>query len=430
MNAGKATLLVVDDNPSNRDLLSRRLQRAGFDVVTAQGGAEALARVGTGSVDLVLLDVMMPGMSGLEVLARLRETHSVTELPVIMVTAKSDSEDVVEALGRGANDFVAKPIDFPVVLARVQAQLRTRAAAQASPGPPLGAPALPAEPDSPAQVAPGVVLGRYRLESRIGGGNFGTVYRARHLDLDQAVAVKVLAPTLGTGKDALARFRREGISACRVRHPNAVTVLDFDVTERGVAYLVMELLEGWSLDRELLRGRLGVGRAARVLVPVCGALAEAHRQGVVHRDVKPANIFLHRVGGSEVPKILDFGIAKIASDAALSQHLTLDGSLVGTPAFMAPERFRNQAYGPPSDVYSIGVTLYQALSGRLPFVPESQDPLALVALHAAEEPPPLEAGLGLPEAVVRLVAATLAKRPEERPTAEEVARALAAAAGT
>jgi CheY-like chemotaxis protein len=430
---GRPTLLVVDDVPSNRDLLSRRLLRAGFDVLTAQDGKDALARVETGLVDLVLLDIMMPGMSGLEVLTRLRERYSVTDLPVIMVTAKSESEDLVDALGRGANDYVTKPVDFPVVLARVQAQLRTLAAARAGAGatPPRGLHAvrLPPEPESAAHVVPGVVLGgRYRIESKVGGGNFGTVYRALHLDLDRPVAVKVLAPSLGTDAEALARFRAEGISACRVRHPNAVTVVDFGVSDRGVAYLAMELLEGWTFEEELLRGRVTVRRAAQVLVPICGALAEAHRSGVVHRDVKPANIFLHREAAGEVPKILDFGIAKLASDAALSRHLTLDGSLVGTPAYMAPERFRNRAYGPPSDVYSLGVTLYQALSGRLPFLAETSDALALVALHTDEPPPPLGPELQLPRAVVRLVELALAKEPEERPTAEDVARVLAASA--
>lgn len=411
MNPG--TLLVVDDNPANRDLLSRRLERKGFSVLEADGGQRALDILSTLHVDLVLLDIMMPGIPGLEVLKRVRKTRSAAELPVIMVTARTDSEDIVEALGLGANDYVTKPIDFPVVLARVQAHLRTRRAA------------TPAGP-----IQSGLVLaGRYRLESKIGGGNFGAVYQATHLELEQEVAVKVLSAGVGTDPEALARFRREGVSACRVKHANAVSVLDFGATDGGVAYLVMELLEGRSLEQEMREhGPLSPARCAEVLVPVCGALAEAHRCGIVHRDVKPSNIFLHRTPRGEVPKVLDFGIARIVGESAVAQSLTVEGTLVGTPAYMAPERFRDQACGAPSDVYSLGVSLFELLTARLPFMPEQHDPMALAMMHATQAPPSLLAlnprvGPSL-EAVVR---AALRKLPEQRPTAEEMGRDLAAA---
>jgi DNA-binding response OmpR family regulator len=180
MDAGERTLLVVDDSPANRDLLSRRLERKGFRVIVAEDGQRALDILATSRVDLVLLDVMMPGMTGLEVLRKLRETRAPSALPVVMVTARTESEDVVEALEAGANDYVMKPIDFPVVLARVKAQLRMR-----SPQGPEHA-----EPQAPSQVGPGSVLaGRYRIEARIGTGSFGAVFRATHLELQHAVAV-------------------------------------------------------------------------------------------------------------------------------------------------------------------------------------------------------------------------------------------------
>ncbi|HSD27809.1 MAG TPA: response regulator, partial [Vicinamibacteria bacterium] len=246
-----ATILVVDDLPANRELMSRRLERSGFRVVCAASGPEALDLLKRGPVDLVLLDIMMPGMTGFEVLKTVRLARSPAALPVIMVTAKTDSEDVVEALSLGANDYVTKPVEYPVALARIRAHLGVREAARA------GA-SRAVEPQSPAQVVPGTVLdGRYRLDTLIGGGSFGTVFRARHLELDREVAVKVLATSAGTDPEALARFRREGASACRVHHPNAVAVLDFGVNQGGVAYLVMELLHGHSLEKELeLKTRL------------------------------------------------------------------------------------------------------------------------------------------------------------------------------
>jgi CheY-like chemotaxis protein len=416
-----ATILVVDDLLANRDLMVRRLERSGFRVLSAASGPEALEVLKNAPVDLVLLDIMMPGMTGFEVLKTVRLSRSPAALPVIMVTAKTDSEDVVEALSLGANDYVTKPVDYPVALARIRKELGIRQAARAEATPSV-------EPRSPAQAVPGTVLGgRYLLDTLIGGGSFGTVFRAHHLELDRDVAVKVLATSAGTDPEALARFQREGKSACRVQHPNAVAILDFGVNEGGVAYLVMELLEGRSLEKELEeQGQVTPRRCAEIVVPVCAALGAAHTAGVVHRDIKPSNVFLHQTPQGEMPKILDFGIAKLSGEAAIGQSLTVDGSLLGTPAYMAPERFRRGPYGPKSDVYSVGVMLYEMLSGRLPFVPGSADPLALVAMQAEEDPPPLRLRCpGVSAALEALVRTALDRNPEERPTADRLGRRLA-----
>jgi CheY-like chemotaxis protein len=415
------TILVVDDLPANRDLMVRRLERSGFKVLAAGSGPEALDLVRRGNVDMVLLDIMMPGMTGIDVLRTLRATRSPAALPVIMVTAKTDSEDVVEALSLGANDYVTKPVDYPVALARIQTHLRTTQALRVEA-------AAAVEPKSPAQAVPGSVLGgRYRLEEPIGGGSFGTVFRARHLELGRDVAVKILATSAGTDPEALARFRREGDSACRVQHPNAVAVFDFAVNPGGVAYLVMELLSGHSLEKELEeRGPLSPVRCAEIVVPVCAALAAAHAAGVVHRDVKPSNVFLHRTPTGEVTKILDFGIAKLAAESAIGQSLTIDGSLLGTPAYMAPERFRRGPLTPKSDVYSVGAMLYEMLAGRLPFIPSSSDPLALVAMQAEEDPPPLRLRRSDVSAQLEaVVLQALARNPDLRPSADQLARRLA-----
>jgi CheY-like chemotaxis protein len=410
------TILVVDDHPDNRELLMRRLEREGFRVLGAESGPQALDQVKSGPVSLILLDVMMPGMNGIEVLQAVREDHSASALPVIMVTAKAQSEDVVEALGNGANDYVTKPIDFPVALARIQAQLRIRR-------PPADDEVMDAR-----DLRPGLVLdGRYRLEGRVGAGNFGTVYKARHLELDHTVAVKVLQSSAITDPDAMTRFRREGVTACRVRHPNAVGVLDFGITSRGIAYLVMELLAGYALEDEMKGGRvLPLGRSLRIVAAVCEALAVAHRAGIVHRDIKPGNVFLHQAGGQEVPKVLDFGIAKIAGAAALQQRVTLEGWIVGTPVYMAPERFGPQEITGEADVYSAGIMLYQMLTGRLPFDAES-DPLAVAMKHKHEAPPRLRAlRPDAPAAVEEAILSALRKHPGQRPTAAQFAALLQA----
>jgi CheY-like chemotaxis protein len=413
-----ASVLVVDDSPENRDILARRLQRNGFRVIEADCGPAALELLEREAIDLVLLDIMMPGMNGLEVLRILRQTRPAHELPVIMATARSESEDMVEALGLGANDYVTKPLDFPVVLARIQAQLRARR------------PPTPEMRLDPKQIGPGTVLGsKYRLDARLGSGSFGSVYRARHLDLESDVAVKVLQAGVLEGGEALSRFRREGISACRVKHPNAVTILDFAI-QGGLAYLVMELLEGHSLHDELnLHGVLPPARALEIALPVCDALAEAHRMGIVHRDIKPSNIYLTRTSRGEVPKVLDFGIAKIAGDA--DKTLSQAGTIIGTVAYMAPERFRGGPVDGKTDVYSLGVTLYQMLAGRTPFTAASKSPMALAALHMSEPARALvEVAPDVSPSLDAAVQQALRKDPQQRPTAEEFAANLARAAGS
>jgi serine/threonine protein kinase/CheY-like chemotaxis protein len=420
MRLSDYTVLVVDDVEGNRDLVARRLQREGFVVVQADSGRAALDVLKTTKVDLVLLDVMMPGMSGLEVLREIRTTTATARLPVIMATAQTDSKDVVAALDAGANDYVTKPIDFPVLNARVQVALRTRHKKTLPP------PARTFEP------VPGEVIGqRYRLADKIGEGGFGVVFRAVHTELKRDVAIKVLHPRFSSGS-LIGRFRLEGMHACRVQHPNALHVLDSGVTDDGIAFLAMELLAGHSLEQEMLNGPVPYVRCAEILAPVCEALAAAHAAGIVHRDIKPANIFLHRGPSGEIPKVLDFGIARLIGDVANDIRITLDGSLVGTPAYIAPERFLNQPYDGKSDVYAIGILIHQMLCGSLPFASASRGPVlesvALALMHTEEPALTLrQRDPRVPEALDALITRALAKDPGERPSAGELAVKLVGA---
>ena len=420
------TILVVDDNEWNRDLLSRRLKRKGYATLTAEDGSVALDVVARQPVDLILLDIMMPGLSGVDVLRHLRQSHSAQDLPIIMATAKDGSGDMVEALDAGANDYVTKPLDFPVVLARVQAQLRSKVPARSrGTGGSVGIPAVGA-------CKPGaVVAGKYRLDRAIGSGSYGTVFQGLHLDLQRPVAVKVLQRAFEPGSEELRRFQREGISACRIRHPNAVEVLDFGVTAEGIAFLVMELLEGRSLADEIVEsGTLSPLRCAEILKPICGVLGEAHRVGIIHRDIKPANIFLHSTRRGEVVKVLDFGIARVNDDPSL-YRLTIDNSILGTPAYMAPERFSGEECDGKSDVYSLGIMLFQMLTGKLPFGEEKG--LSLIAIasrHLREAPLGVRAlRPELPWTVEALLHQTLERDGEARPSAELLYREFAMSLG-
>ncbi len=415
------TILLVDDNEVGRLTCSRFLERNGYLVVEAEDGERALDQLQRVRPNLVVLDVMMPGMDGFEVLEKIRKDRSAELLPVIMATARDQSGDVVRAFELGANDYVTKPVDFPVLLVRIEAQLRSRLADDSAPLEGVS---------SVTEVGLGTLLeGKYRLESLIGRGNFGEVYRATQLALDRAVAVKLLNADVEPGSGEMERFRQEGIAACQIDHPNAVEVLDLSFTASGIPYLVMELLRGHSLAEELKRkGRLPPSRCVEILSPVCEVLSLAHGMGIIHRDVKPPNIFMHWSKYGEIVKVLDFGIAKLAGDQSAKKELTPEGGILGTPVYLAPERMTGVPSDGKSDVYSVGVMLYEMLSGQPPFSDPEGGPFQVIKMHLTDPPPPL-AGLcpELPPEVAALVHEALDKEPEARPTAAALARDFSAA---
>jgi eukaryotic-like serine/threonine-protein kinase len=285
-----------------------------------------------------------------------------------------------------------------------------------------------APPPPPSQDEPhGVLDGKYELANLIGHGGFGVVYQGRHLVLDRPVAIKLMRPTdPSTTKDA-ERFRLEGISACRVDHPNAVVVHDAGVTRQGMLYLVMELLEGRSLRSELaVEKRLSIAQCLRISERVSSVLATAHAKGVVHRDIKPDNIFLH-IGpeGSEIVKVVDFGIAKLMHDVYSSLN-TGRGMMIGTPEYVSPERLLSRPYDGRADVYALGCTMFEMLTGRSPFLVNREAPWLVAAAHIGDTPPQL-IGLEptLPTELAALVHATLEKDPSDRPTAAELNMHLA-----
>lgn len=416
--AQASTILIADDDETNRRLLGTYLRKQGFEIEAVGSGQEAIDAVKRGGIDLLLLDVMMPGMSGLDALVLIRQTHSAFELPIIMVTARSESEDVVAALELGANDYVAKPFDLPVLRARITARLRIQHEVRSS----EGAAVSDDEPDL-AHVRPGEKLqGRYLLEEKIGSGHYGTVYRGRHLGLDRPVAVKVLKMQRSDDNaEAFDRFRLEGVAACRIEHPNAVSVMDFGVTDAGVAYLVMEHLTGVPLSKVLNdNGAMSSVRARQIVMPICYVLAEAHARGMVHRDIKPANIFLHEKRGQEIVKVLDFGLAKFVIEEGEASKETGE-KLRGTPAYMAPERVQSLPYDGRADVYALGVMLYEMLSGRTPFGADESDPIAVAIAHLQQNAAPLHEVADVNLEVSKVVHQAMARDPRDRPSVEMLA---------
>ena len=274
---------------------------------------------------------------------------------------------------------------------------------------------------------------KYRIESRLGIGGMGTVYRARHLLIDRAVAVKVLSQRFVEDDAAQMRFRREAKAAGRLQHQNAVAVTDFGQTAEGYVYIVMELLEGRTLRDVLAKeAPLDTARAVALMLQTSAAVAAAHEAGIIHRDLKPANIFI--VHNSEQPaliKVLDFGIAKLASDTLEEDEahtLTQVGAMIGTPRYMSPEQCDGAELTPAADVYSLGVILYEMLTGIVPF--SGSTPLAIAMKHTSEVPrPPREFVTSIPASLEAVVLHALEKAPETRPAdAAEFRRELLATA--
>ena len=215
-----------------------------------------------------------------------------------------------------------------------------------------------------------VIADRYRLESRLGVGGMGAVYRARHLLIDRVVAIKILQPERRGEEHFRAWFLREARAVNRINHANIVDINDFGETEDGLAYLVMELLVGEALSNVITRGPMDLAVSADILEQVTAALARAHDLGVVHRDLKPDNIYLiNRGGRRNFVKLLDFGLARLSRDGRLAAK----GAVFGTPEYMSPEQARGEDATPSSDLYSLGVLLFEMCTGRLPFSAHDRD---------------------------------------------------------
>ncbi len=265
--------------------------------------------------------------------------------------------------------------------------------------------------------------GRYVILQKLGQGGMGAVYRGSQLGLGREVAIKVVSSHLVSEPDVVKRFLREAKLASRLTHPNAVAVLDFNQTEDGLFYLVMELVAGRTLDKVFEeRGALRPERVVRIGTQICDALDGAHALSIVHRDLKPSNVMV-LAQGRDLVKVLDFGLAKSVAPDQTSTTMTGTGALLGTPAFMPPELALGEPCDGRADLYSLGVVLYLLGSGRLPFMSDSAH--ELIAMHASEPAPPMT---GVPAPLANVIDRLLRKLPDERyQTAAEAREALEAA---
>ncbi len=274
-----------------------------------------------------------------------------------------------------------------------------------------------------------VLDGRYRIDSVLGAGGMGRVYRGEHVGIGRAVAIKVLHANMHQNREAAQRFQREALASGRLDHANIVGVSDFGVLDGGAAFLVMEALEGTSLGYRIEdEGRIPWREAIAIMRGILAGLHHAHDRGVVHRDIKPDNVFLALKDGETVVKILDFGIAKLYAGSADDPASTSVGLTVGTPAYLSPEQAVGGEITPRSDLYSASIVLFEMIAGRVPF--EAADPLAMLGAHIGQPAPRIgdvAPEVEVPAALEELLQRGLVKLPAQRiDTAAEYLAALEA----
>ena len=262
-----------------------------------------------------------------------------------------------------------------------------------------------------------VLDGRFRIDVRLAVGGFGAIYRAADLQSGLDVALKVLHANLAADPLVAARFRREGATLASLRDPHTVTAFAVGEASDGTMYIAMELLRGETLFDAYRRhgGPLPWRRVTAIARAVCSSLAEAHERGIVHRDLKPANIHLQaHDGDGDLVKVLDFGIAKILQGSDLdAQELTVAGQLIGTSDYMAPEQILGGVVGPHSDIYTLGVVMYEMIAGRLPYA-GAASPTQMIAMLLTSAPTPLAERVPVPPALDRIVMRCLERESQDR----------------
>ena len=416
-------ILIVDDHSMVRSGLRLLLEEEGdFHVVGEAGDVDAaLALASADSPDVILLDLNMPGRPSLPAIPELLEASPGGA--VVVMTQHDDPEFARVALSGGASGFVLKEAAHSELVEAVRAAVAGRTYLNPSLGARLAA-VPPAKPAEDEELAVGSTFAGHRIDAIAGRGGMGVVYRATDITLDRPVALKLLAPSLARDRVFRARFERECRLAAALDHPHVVQIFHAGV-ERGALYLTMRYIEGTDL-RALLaeEGRLEPRRAVAIIAQVADALGAAHGRGLVHRDVKPANVLIATRAGHEHAFLTDFGITM---DRAAGTDLTNTGFAVGTADYMSPEQARGSSIDARADVYALGCVLYRALTGAVVYDKDSDVEKMWAHIH---EPPPDLLGIRpeLPPSLGDAVERALAKLPGDRQqTAGELAHEALAA---
>jgi CheY-like chemotaxis protein len=409
----RASILLVDGDTGSRNLLALRLGNEGYSTRTAADGRTALEEIRREAPGLVLSEAVLPGLDGFALLDTLKREGK-GKIPFMFLSSRADPLSTNKGLLLGAVDFIAKPVNFEVLLTKLEKVLAqavdlsgVSARISLSDVTQVGNTEYP--PVSYEELQAGTaILGRFQIESDLGEGGMGKVFKARDERLEEQVVIKVMKP--GFSDDILRRFKREIRLARKITHPGVVRIFDF--WEAGpLKFVTMEYLEGTDLRAEIKRrGAFPVPVALRVATEIFEALSAAHDVGVVHRDMKPHNVVMLPSGKV---KVLDFGIAQGLEPNTPDSATVTGGAILGTPEYMSPEQLMAEKLDPRTDIYSTGVMLYELLTGQLPF--PSEDRIAGARMRLVSDPePPSSKNPNIPENLESLVLRLLQRKRDDR----------------
>jgi CheY-like chemotaxis protein len=406
----RGRILLVDDDALLIGVMAEILESAGFLVEKASSGAQALACIAAREPEVVVADVEMPGMTGFELCRRVRASGR-DAIPFLFCSGRGAAGSRMEGLQAGADDYLVKPVigdELVLRLARQVERVRQLRAAAALAAPPAVNAAMLAAIEARLQYGATEVvpLGRFELRGILGRGSMGTVFQAWDTKLERWVAIKTVRAGVGMAEfwdgDLVRSLVAEAAMVARFNHPHIVSVFDVqDATD--AAYIVMELIDGVSLEDLLQSTRLGVPAVVPLLGAVASALAAAHGLGVLHRDVKPGNVLLGRDGAI---KLTDFGIASLVSSR-------MHGTVFGTPGYVPPEALRGRGFEASGDLFALGALAYRCLTGQPAFVGRTPDEVMLSSL-SGRVLPVHEGCPDVPAELAAMVTGLLERDPERR----------------
>ncbi len=422
----KHCILIADDDFLTLKILKKAFQDLDCEIITAENGQEALQLCVDQRPSLIISDWHMPVLDGIGLFLQVKNSPHTHHIPFVFLTTSDDEEVKIALLETGVEDYWNKPFNVREIAVRTKKILSR-----------LGSPQQARHPDSTLidQSATKninidkILNNKYGLIEPLGQGGMGLVYRAKDLVKQQDVALKLLRHEYVSNIVEVRRFAREASAAMRIKHINVIETYEYGIIPSGQAYIVMEVLSGTSLMSHLIKHVMVDTRwAAKVMKQVCLGVLAAHQQGVVHRDLKPNNIFL--INDAVIDpfvKVLDFGIAFLqgTSDETDKENdlerLTDPNIIVGTPEYMSPEQIRKRDVNKETDIYSLGVIFYEILSGQVPFLGSEVD---ILISHINTEPTHISSKTSIDSKLANLIMQMLAKDPKNRPQLEEIITTL------
>ena len=421
-------ILVIDDDDAALKLVTLHLSRAGYAVQECIDGIRALGAIAAAPPDLIISDVQMPELDGYGLLSALRAQPATEAIPFILLTSTADHEGFRKGMKLGADDYLTKPVDRQELLDAVAARLaRARAAKRAgasggalantgsfagasgagnlatsaTAGASAGASSAAAASGNDARAF--TRLTDYTLVRKLAEGGMSAIYLADQKSIQRRVVLKMIPLGKGIEQQVIDRFMQEHAMLERLRHPNIVEIYAQGFNDDHL-YIAMEFFQRGSLN-ELLQGALTEETSFKFALQIARGLEAAHQQGIVHRDLKPDNVMVRH---DQTLALTDFGIAK---DLNRATNMTVRGEVLGTPSYVAPEQALGQAVGPAADVYSLGVMLFQMLTGRKPY--QANDPANILYQHVNSPIPKLPDDLAQWQDLISFL---MAKQPKQRPS--------------